>query len=217
MRFGVLDEGILNQILEEIIIIPLGKEYIILKDTRFLLVKVMVDFHTSKRDSVKLRRLLFREKEIETEALGEDEEKGKYKFHVLKMSFDQGLSVIDKVRNEIKEDEFLSKVKIREFDPKTDSAAFVRVYNRAFITAPDPYRSLSLGDVEHFNPKSTFVAVLYGQLIGFIFLTIEPLIKQGVEVGKQGVIAGIGVDPRYRRKKIALLLATRAAEYVTEQ
>ncbi|MFX1517556.1 MAG: GNAT family N-acetyltransferase, partial [Promethearchaeota archaeon] len=39
------------------------------------------------------------------------------------------------------------------------------------------------------------------------------LIKQGNQIGNQGVIAGIGVDPRYRRKRIAFLLAARAAKY----
>jgi ribosomal protein S18 acetylase RimI-like enzyme len=58
--------------------------------------------------------------------------------------------------------------------------------------------------------------VLYGKIIGFIFLTLEPLIKQGITLGKQGVIAGLGVDPRYRRKKVAFLLVAKAAHYFAE-
>ncbi len=171
----------------------------------------------ANRDSVKLRRLLFRKSTLESDKLEKPDREGKHEFYVLKMSFDQGLDAINEIREQVEADEFLEKVKIRELNPKSDARDFVRVYNRAFITAPDPYRSLSEDDVKHFNPKSTFVAVLYGQIIGFIFLTIEPLIKQGIEVGKQGVIAGIGVDPRYRRRKIAFLLACQAAKYFTEQ
>jgi ribosomal protein S18 acetylase RimI-like enzyme len=166
----------------------------------------------SERPSVKLRRILFR-KDIETEEISE--ETSKHKYHVLKMSFDQGQDKIIELQNLIKNDDFLQKVKIRNLQ-STDATSFVRLYNRAFITAPDPFRSLSMDDFQHFDLNSTFVAVLYGQLIGFIYLTIEPLIKQEIEVGKQGVIAGLGVDPRYRRKKIAFLLAAKAAEYFTK-
>ncbi|MHA1975043.1 MAG: GNAT family N-acetyltransferase [Candidatus Hodarchaeales archaeon] len=132
------------------------------------------------------------------------------------MTFDQGLDAIEKIKRIIEKDDFLKKVKIRNFNHAKDADDFIRVYNRAFITAPDPYRSLTFEDIKNFDEKSTFVAVLYNRIVGFIFLTIEPLIKSGMTVGKQGVIAGIGVDPRYRRRKIAFLLAAKAAEYFTE-
>jgi len=167
-----------------------------------------------ERKSVKLRRLFFQE---DTDKDTSNElQKGKYKFIVMKMTFDQSLEAIEKIKDIIEDDESLSKVKIRNLKLDTDTEEFIRVYNRAFITAPDPYRSLSYKDATHFNEDSTFLAVLYGRIVGFIFLVIEPLIKSGKEIGLQGVIAGIGVDPRYRRRKIAFLLAARAAEYFTQ-
>jgi ribosomal protein S18 acetylase RimI-like enzyme len=168
----------------------------------------------SNRESVKLRRLFFRKSDKDEV---EKAPKERYKFYVLKMTWDQGLDAIKNIEKNIENDDFLKKVEIRNFNPDKDSYDFIRAYNRAFITAPDPYRSLSISDVEHFDPKSTFVAVLYGKIIGFIFLTIEPLIKQGITVGNQGVIAGLGVDPRYRRKKIAFLLAAKAAQFFADQ
>jgi len=174
---------------------------------------IMSTSDLSKRESVKLRRLLFRKSEKDEK---EDTSKGKYKFYVLKMSWDQGFDAIKNFEKIIANDEFLKKVEIRELNPEKDAHNFIRGYNRAFITAPDPYRSLSLSDVQHFDPKSTFIASLYGKIIGFIFLTIEPLIKQGITLGNQGIIAGLGVDPRYRRKKIAFLLASKAAQYFTD-
>ncbi|MFX0084606.1 MAG: GNAT family N-acetyltransferase [Candidatus Hodarchaeota archaeon] len=164
----------------------------------------------SNRESVKLRRLFFSKSEKEEE---KGTPKEKYKFYVLKMTWDQGLDVIKELEKKIENDDFLKKVEIRNLDPDKDSHNFIRTYNRAFITAPDPYRSLSISDIEHFDPKSTFVAILYGKIVGFIFLTIEPLIKQGITLGNQGVIAGLGVDPRYRRKRIAFLLAAKAAQF----
>ncbi len=129
------------------------------------------------------------------------------------MSWDQALDSIVEVEKIIDNDDFLKNVRVRNLDPPNDMERFVRLYNRAFITAPDPYRSLIPEDIKHFDTTSTFVAVLWGQLVGFIFLTIEPLMKKSVEVGKQGVIAGIGIDPRHRRRKIALLLAAHAAKF----
>lgn len=169
----------------------------------------------SKRESVKLRRLFFR-KSDEISKNDEISKKGGFKFCVFKMTWDQGLDVIKEIKKIIEADAFLKRVEIRELNPEKDRHDFIRVYNRAFITAPDPYRSLSSSDVDHFNPKSTFVAILYGKIIGFIFLIIEPLVKQGINLGNQGVIAGLGVDPRYRRKKIAFLLAAKAAQYFAE-
>ncbi|MFX1286534.1 MAG: GNAT family N-acetyltransferase [Promethearchaeota archaeon] len=171
----------------------------------------------SERASVKLRRLLFRNSKVTEEIAEKNETRKKHKFLVMKMSWDQALDVMKRLEKEMKEENgvILKKVRIRELQLDKDAEMFVRCYNRAFITAPDPYRSLTLQDVQHFK-ESTFVAELYGQIVGFIFLVIEPLIKQGIHLDRQGVIAGIGVDPRYRRKGIAFLLAARAAKYFEE-
>jgi ribosomal protein S18 acetylase RimI-like enzyme len=171
---------------------------------------------SSDRQSVKLRRILFRKDSKDIPPSTDETEKTKHKFFVLKMSWDQGIEAIAKVKKNIENDDFLKNVNIRNLDPIKDKESFVRLYNRAFITAPDPYRSLMAADIKHFDTKSTFVAELWGQLIGFIFLVIEPLIKQSIQVGNQGVIAGLGVDPRYRRRKLAFLLAAHAAEFFSK-
>ncbi len=167
----------------------------------------------SDRPSVKMRRILFRKDSREDKVSSEET---KHKFYVLKMTWDQAWSKVDEIQKIIENSEELKNVSIRNLDPKKDAEKFLRVYNRSFISAPDPYRSLTIDDFEHFDPESTFVAILYGQIVGFIFLTIEPLVKNSLEVGKQGVIAGLGVEPRYRRRKIAFLLAARAAEFFSE-
>jgi ribosomal protein S18 acetylase RimI-like enzyme len=166
----------------------------------------------SKRPSVKLRRAFYREDEGKQ---AKKEKENKHKYIVLKMSWDQADEVIKKLNDVVENDEFLKKVLIRPIEAK-DEANFIKAYNRSFITAPDPYRSLALNDFKLFDPKSTFVAILYGQIVGFVYLTIEDLIKNSVVVGKQGVIAGLGVDPRYRRRKIAFLLAAQAAVFFSK-
>ncbi len=62
----------------------------------------------------------------------------------------------------------INKIEIREFKLNDDANEFIRCYNRAFITAPDPYRSLTLKDIQYFKHESTFVAVLHGKIVGFI-------------------------------------------------
>jgi len=168
---------------------------------------------SSERPSVKMRRILFRKDFREDDPSLPEK---KHKFYVLKMTWDQAWSKVDEIQKIIENSEELKNVTIRNLDPERDMEKFLRVYNRSFISAPDPYRSLTIDDFKHFDPESTFVAVLYGQIVGFIYLTVEPLIKNSVEVGKQGVIAGLGVEPRYRRRKIAFLLAARAAEFFSE-
>ena len=163
----------------------------------------------SKRPSVKLRRAFFH-KDTKIPAAEK-----KHKYYVLKMSWDQADDIGKEILSVVEEDEFLKNVLIRPIEEK-DEENFIRAYNRAFITAPDPYRSLSLEDFKLFDPKSTFVAIIYGRIVGFIFLTIEDLIKNSEVLGKQGVIAGLGVDPRYRRRKIAFLLAAQAATYFSK-
>ncbi|MFW9778866.1 MAG: GNAT family N-acetyltransferase [Candidatus Heimdallarchaeota archaeon] len=171
------------------------------------------------RPSVRFRQPLFRNKtsqeiEAESEESLADSDKTKYKFIVFKSTWDQALRFREqKLPKIIEENPILAKVTIRHLDPEKDTVNFMQTFNRAFITAPDPYRSILEEDVKKFDPSSTFVATLYGKIIGFIVLIIDPLIKKGKEVGKQGVIAGIGVDPRYRRKHIAFLLAAKAADY----
>lgn len=139
-----------------------------------------------------------------------------HKFIQLKMSWDQALTVRETVEKSVSEDPFLKNLKIRNFIREEDAAGFVTIYNRAFITAPDPYRSLTLDQVKHFKEDSTFICMLYGKMIGFLVLTIEPLVKGGLTVGKSGIIAGIGVSPRYRRRKIAMALVAYAAKFFDE-
>lgn len=175
--------------------------------------------NTSERESVKLRRLFFLRTKSKKDKKKISTQKEKYKFYVLKMTWDQALDAIKSLEEYLNSNSYklINIIEIKKFNPNEDANEFIRCYNRAFITAPDPYRSLTLQDVRYFKPESTFVAILHGRIVGFIFLVIEPLIKKGKTLGKQGIIAGIGVDPRYRRKKIAFLLAARAAKYFTEK
>ncbi|MHA1206158.1 MAG: hypothetical protein ACTSSO_01170, partial [Candidatus Hodarchaeales archaeon] len=93
----------------------------------------------SKRPSVKLRRVFFHKDNTDTTT------EKKHKYYVLKMSWDQADDVSKEISDIVKKDEFLKKVLIRPVEEK-DEVNFIRAYNRSFITAPDPYRSLANED-----------------------------------------------------------------------
>lgn len=89
-----------------------------------------------------------------------------------------------------------------------DIAAFVDLYNRCFLTSPDPFCPLTLENVRKLETEGIFVAELWGNLSGFIACFVE--IKDDSNYGE---ITGIGVLPPRRRRGIATALIQRAVEY----
>jgi ribosomal protein S18 acetylase RimI-like enzyme len=94
--------------------------------------------------------------------------------------------------------------------PLRDSelSTFVDVYNRCFITSPDPFCPLTLEDAEKLEPDGIFIATLWNAPAGFIACFTE---KDGESV--YGEITGLGVLPARRRKGVATALIQRAVEY----
>jgi ribosomal protein S18 acetylase RimI-like enzyme len=88
-------------------------------------------------------------------------------------------------------------VHVRKIE-RDDIAEFVDLYNRCFLTSPDPFRLLTI----------EFVAEMWDTLSGFIACFVE---KEGES--KYGEITGIGVLPNRRRKGVATALIRRASEY----
>ncbi len=82
---------------------------------------------------------------------------------------------------------------------------FVEVWNKALLTAPDPFRPISLEKAKALPKEGTFIAYLFGKPVGFIVCVVD---------GEDGAIAGLAVDPSRRRRGIATALAIRAAEYL---
>lgn len=66
----------------------------------------------------------------------------------------------------------------------------VEVWNRALLTAPDPFRPISLEEAKALPKEGTFIAYLFGKPVGFIVCIVD---------GEDGAIAGLAVDPSRRR------------------
>lgn len=102
-------------------------------------------------------------------------------------------------------------VTVRKYDcnnPK-DNELFTEIFNLVLLTSPDPYRPITMEESHNFFKEGTFLAFLYGRCVGYGVITVE----EDTEVGKIGVIAGIGVHPKFRRKKVAQRLAIELGKW----
>ena len=157
--------------------------------------------------SFKLRRLFQKELPVKKGTDKNGDQTG-YRYIIMELPIERVPIIYDIKEKEIKTQEHVLKVK--PYNPENDSEAetFAMVFNTILLTSPDPYRPMTLEDAKIFSADGTFLAYLFGQPAGFAALTVE-----NTAVGKIGVIAGIGVMPKFRGKKVALALATTIVEW----
>ncbi|MGY5874103.1 MAG: GNAT family N-acetyltransferase [Candidatus Thorarchaeota archaeon] len=91
---------------------------------------------------------------------------------------------------------------------RTELPDFVALYNRCFLTSPDPFCPLSVEEAELLELEGIFVAELWDKLSGFIACFVE---KDDDSI--YGEITGLGVLAARRRKGIATALIMQASEY----
>lgn len=106
-------------------------------------------------------------------------------------------------------------VHVRRYDPEKypeDPQTFADLFNLVLMTSPDPYRPLTVEEAFTYFKQGTFLAFLYGKPAGYGVVTIEDTPE-----GRIGVIAGIGVHPKHRRKKVALTIAASIGEWFEER
>ncbi|HME55954.1 MAG TPA: GNAT family N-acetyltransferase [Candidatus Lokiarchaeia archaeon] len=85
------------------------------------------------------------------------------------------------------------------------------LYNLAFFQAPDPYRPVTLNDMQTILEKSTILIVnLYGLDGGFIVMKLETTETDAEISERSGVICGIAVHPRYRQRGLATAIGLEA-------
>jgi ribosomal protein S18 acetylase RimI-like enzyme len=106
--------------------------------------------------------------------------------------------------------EIPSYIKIHPLD-MSEIEDFVDLYNRCFLSSPDPFCPLTHEEARKLEPEGIFVARLAEQDAGFIACFIE---KKGGSI--YGEITGIGVHPNRRRKGVATALIKRATLYFLE-
>jgi len=123
--------------------------------------------------------------------------------------------ITEEFENEIKkkvEKNFLG-AKIREAKEE-DLETVMQIHNRAWMTANEPFRPIeleSLKRIHEYPETEILIAKVYGMDGGFIILDREG------DNDEIGVIAGLGVLPRYQRKGLGTVLGMAAWNYFKEK
>lgn len=141
--------------------------------------------------------------------------KGAHIFYRMEISFEKVLNEVLKFEEKIESSESAKQIKIRNIEHPDDDINFMFLYNAIFIAAPDPSRMVTLDDVRTFPANRTFIASLWHTFAGFVYLTVEedPLGTGDVV----GAIAGIGVLPKFRGRKIGLQLLRHSINYFKDK
>lgn len=105
------------------------------------------------------------------------------------------------------------KANIREAD-KNDLDSIVSLYNKAWLTSQTPFRPLDKESLEKiFEDPDTviLIAKVYGTDAGFVILDFEGKDKD------IGIIAGLGVLPRFQRKGLGTVLGMATWNYFKKE
>jgi ribosomal protein S18 acetylase RimI-like enzyme len=141
--------------------------------------------------------------------------KGEHLFYRLSMRFSEALTVYDSVVAKLDSSPLSKEVEITNLQHPQDTQEFLFLYNSIFLAAPDPTRPITMEDAISFPSDRTFIAKLWQSMAGFIYLVIE---KDPLGSGESvGAIAGIGVLPKYRGRKIGLTLLKHAIDYFRDK
>ncbi len=105
------------------------------------------------------------------------------------------------------------RANIREADLK-DLSIITEIYNRSWLTSSTPFRPIERGTLKKiFNDQNTvfLIAKVYDSDGGFIILDFEG------ENNEYGVIAGLGVLPRFQGKGLGTILGMAAWNFFKEK
>ncbi|MFX0072939.1 MAG: GNAT family N-acetyltransferase [Candidatus Hermodarchaeota archaeon] len=113
----------------------------------------------------------------------------------------------EKLRKDVEKN--ILKAKIREATIE-DLPSVCQVYNRSWMTSCTPYRPLAvdtLRQIYDYPETTVLVARVYGADAGFAILDFEGLNQE------YGIIAGLGVIPRFQRKGLGTVIGMASWEY----
>ena len=142
----------------------------------------------------KLDRIIHRERAVQKALQKEDLGDKRHKYYLMEIPIEQVPFSIKNFEDKTTQSMRLAynSVTVRKYNnenPK-DNEEFTEIFNFVLLTSPDPYRPITLEESHKYFKEGTFLAFLYGMCVGYAVVTIEE-----TEIGKIGVIAGIGVHP----------------------
>ena len=105
------------------------------------------------------------------------------------------------------------RAKIRE-GTEEDLESVMEVYNKSWLTSNTPFRPIMCESLKavYDDPDTVFlIAKVYGVDAGFVILDYEG------ENNQYGVIAGLGILPRFQRKGLGTVLGMASWNYFKKQ
>jgi len=105
------------------------------------------------------------------------------------------------------------QAKIREATEK-DLEIVTEIYNKAWLTSRTPFRPIekeTLKTIFHHPDTIFLIARVYGIDGGFVILDLEGESKE------YGIIAGLGIIPRFQRKGLGTVLGLASWSYLKEK
>jgi len=123
--------------------------------------------------------------------------------------------ITEEFENSLKEkiEHNIIKANIREAT-ESDLENLMNLYNRAWLTTNTPFRPINVESLKLiFDDPLTviLIAKVYGQDSGFVILDFEGKHQE------MGVIAGLGVIPRFQRRGLGTILGMAAWNYFKEK
>ncbi|MHA1804260.1 MAG: GNAT family N-acetyltransferase [Promethearchaeota archaeon] len=120
----------------------------------------------------------------------------------------------EKLRKKVEENFLRAKVRRVERESKHDLRSVMDIYNKAWLTASTPFRPLTLEALKkiYSDPDTVIlIARVYNMDVGFVILDFE---GENKEIG---VIAGLGVLPRFQRKGLGTVIGMAAWNFFKEK
>ncbi len=120
-----------------------------------------------------------------------------------------------KFDNDLKEkvEKNILQAKIRESTEK-DLASVMYLYNRSWMVSNTPFSPINIESLKiifDFPKTLILIAKVYGSDAGFVILDFEG------DYNEIGIIAGLGVLPRFQRKGLGTVLGMAAWNYFKER
>jgi L-amino acid N-acyltransferase YncA len=118
---------------------------------------------------------------------------------------------IEKVKEKVEHNIFHAKIREAQVE---DLEIIMEIYNRAWLTSHTPFAPItveSLKSIYEFQDTIILIAKVYGIDGGFIMLDFEGRNKE------YGLIAGLGILPRFQRKGLGTVLGMAAWNYFKQK
>ncbi|MFW9947169.1 MAG: GNAT family N-acetyltransferase [Candidatus Odinarchaeota archaeon] len=161
-----------------------------------------------KKKRVRSFFLASHKKEVSKDELEDELEKKGMVYIQMRLPVDKITpEIVSKIKEKVERNIF--KAKIREAT-KADLESVVYLYNKSWMTSCTPFSPLSIDSLKNlyeYPEIKILIAKVYGSDSGFVILDLEG------PNNEFGVIAGLGVLPRFQRKGLGTVIAMAAWNY----